>query len=46
MSEEERKLYDSIVDSHRRRGWSFVEAESEALDRIEKLRARQKELGQ
>lgn len=31
-------LYESMVDGMRRRGWSRIDAEGEALDRIERLR--------
>jgi hypothetical protein len=38
MSPEEQKLYDSIVHGLRSQGWSRIEAEGEALDRIERQR--------
>lgn len=34
------RFYGSVVDGLRRAGWSRIEAESEALDRVEKLRER------
>lgn len=36
------RLYEDMVDQLRRKGWSRIEAESEALDRIEILREREK----
>ena len=39
---EHQRFYDSVVDGLRRRGWSRIEAESEALDRIETLREKAK----
>ena len=38
MSDEEQRLYDSMVHGLRVQGWSRIEAESEALDRIERRR--------
>lgn len=35
----EQELYDSIVHGLRSQGWSRIDAEGEALDRIEKMRA-------
>lgn len=40
MSEEEQKLYDATVHGLRSRGWPRIDAESEALDRIELRRQR------
>lgn len=37
---EEQGFYDSVVHDLRSRGWTRSEAEGEALDRIEKLRAK------
>lgn len=37
---ERTKLYESMVDGLRRRGWSRFDAEGEALDRIELLRSK------
>jgi len=38
MNEQEQLLYDSIVHGLRSRGWSRIEAEGEALDRIQRYR--------
>lgn len=38
----ERRIYDDIVHRLRSRGWSRLEAEGEALEMIEKLRANKK----
>ena len=46
MDEEERKLFDSIVHGLRNQGWSRIEAENEAIDRIERMRAKRKEPNQ
>jgi hypothetical protein len=35
---DEQRFYDSVVDGLRRQGWSRMDAEGEALDRIEKQR--------
>lgn len=40
--EEEKRLYDSTVHGLRSRGWSRIEAESEALDRQERRRAKER----
>jgi hypothetical protein len=40
MTTEEKTLFDSIVDGLRRQGWSKLDAEGEALDRIERMRER------
>lgn len=42
MTEKERRFYDSVVDGLRRAGWGRIEAESEAEDRIERIRERSK----
>lgn len=34
MTEQQKKLYASILHGLRSQGWSRVEAESEALDRV------------
>jgi len=34
MTEQQKRLYDSIVHGLRTQGWSKIEAESEALDRV------------
>jgi hypothetical protein len=34
MSDDEKKLYDSIVHGLRSQGWSKIEAETEALERV------------
>lgn len=39
-------LRESIVHGLRMRGWSRIEAESEALDRIERRRVRTIQLGE
>jgi hypothetical protein len=39
MVDDERELFESVVHELRSRGWSRVEAEGEALERIEKRRA-------
>lgn len=36
---EEQRFYESTVDGLRRQGWSRIEAEGEALARIERRRA-------
>lgn len=38
MSDDEKKLYDSIVHGLRSQGWSKIEAETEALERVLNLR--------
>lgn len=38
LPEDEQKFYDSTVHGLRSQGWSRIEAESEALDRVIKLR--------
>lgn len=38
----ERRLYDSIVHGLRMRGWSRIEAEGEALARIDRMRQKRK----
>lgn len=38
MTEEEKYLYENIVHGLRSRGWSRIEAEDAALERIEVLR--------
>lgn len=38
MDEVERKFYDSVVHGLRSRGWSRIEAEGEALERVVRLR--------
>lgn len=43
MNADEQKLYDSMVHGLRQQGWSRMEAEGEALDRIVKMRENQKE---
>jgi hypothetical protein len=40
---DEQRFYDSVVDGLRRQGWSRIDAEGEALDRIEKMRERARE---
>ena len=40
MTEIERELFDHIVHRLRSQGWSRIEAEGEALDRIERQRRR------
>lgn len=40
LAGDERRFYDSVVHGLRSRGWSRLEAEGEALDRLEALRAR------
>lgn len=42
----EATLRDSIIHGLRMKGWSRIEAENEAFDRIERLRAKAKEQGQ
>lgn len=42
----ERDLYESTVHGLRMLGWSKFEAESEALERLERARAAQQELGE
>lgn len=37
---EDQELYDSIVHGLRSQGWSRMDAEDEALDRIERIRQR------
>lgn len=39
--ETERRLYESTVHGLRSQGWSRIEAENEALERIDKRRHRQ-----
>jgi hypothetical protein len=41
---DEQGFYDSIVHGLRSKGWSRIEAESEALDRLEKLREKKNAL--
>lgn len=36
----EQRFFDSVVHGLRSRGWSRIDAESEALDRLEKQRQR------
>lgn len=38
MTDDEKALYDSIVHGLRSQGWSRIEAEGEALERVEKRR--------
>lgn len=40
---DEQRFYDSTVDGLRRAGWSRFDAEGEACERIEALRARKRE---
>lgn len=40
MDRDERSFYESVVHGLRSRGWSRIEAEGEALDRLEKIRGR------
>lgn len=40
MTKDEKALYDSVVDGLRRKGWSRIDAEDEALNRIHKRRMR------
>jgi hypothetical protein len=42
VTPEEGKLFDGIVHGLRSRGWSRIEAENVALDRIERNRAKAK----
>lgn len=42
LPEDERRFYESCVHGLRMRGWSRIDAESEALDRLEILRLRRK----
>lgn len=37
---EHTSLYESMVDGLRRQGWSRIDAETEALDRIVEMRER------
>ena len=39
MTDKERQLWNGIVHQLRNKGWSRIDAESEADDRIELLRA-------
>lgn len=41
MSEEDRAFYDSVVHGLRSAGWTRSEAEAEALERVERRRARE-----
>lgn len=38
MDQDERSFYESVVHGLRSRGWSRIDAEGEALDRLERLR--------
>lgn len=40
MTQDEQKRYDSIVHGLRSQGWTRIEAEGEALERIEATRTR------
>jgi hypothetical protein len=40
MTQEDRAIFDSIVHGLRSRGWSRIDAEDEALERIERKRAK------
>jgi hypothetical protein len=40
LPDSERRIYDGVVHQLRSRGWSRIDAEGEALDRIERMRAR------
>jgi hypothetical protein len=40
MNEKEQALYESIVHGLRSRGWSRIEAEGEAIARIDRQRQR------
>lgn len=44
MDEQERRFYDSLVHGLRAQGWSRIEAEGEALERIELRRQPEREL--
>lgn len=37
---DEQQFYESVVHGLRSRGWSRVDAEGEALERVERIRAR------
>lgn len=39
---DEQRFHDSTVDGLRRQGWSRMDAESEAMDRIERQRTKAK----
>jgi len=43
MTDREKELFDSIVHGLRSKGWSKVDAEDEALSKIERLRQRKEE---
>lgn len=45
MTDNERALFDSTVHGLRSRGWSRIEAEGEALDRIERNRRKSEPKG-
>lgn len=40
LPDNEQSFYDSVVDGLRRQGWSRIDAEDEALERLDRLRAR------
>jgi|TARA_Y100000310_G_C20623156_1_gene784413 hypothetical protein len=39
LPDNEQSFYDSVVDGLRRQGWSRIDAEDEALERLERHRA-------
>lgn len=43
LPENEQRFYDSVVHSLRMKGWSRIDAEDEAMGRLEALRQKHKE---